>query len=77
MGLNSISQRLSLSEDPNFVNPSFSRNYCSVKNSDGGNGEWTEEIEYLDESGIVIYSGKGVRSVEPGVDDHVMVGGIK
>ncbi|XP_075644263.1 pentatricopeptide repeat-containing protein At1g79490, mitochondrial-like [Castanea sativa] len=77
MGLNSISQRLSLSKDPNFVNPSFSRNYCSVKNGDGGSGEWTEEIDYLDESGSVIYSGKGVRSVEPGVDDHVMVGGIK
>ncbi|KAL6206141.1 hypothetical protein ACLB2K_023390 [Fragaria x ananassa] len=49
------------------------RNYCSGKNSD----EWTEEIEYLDESGSVIYTGKGIRSVEPGLDDHVMVGGLK
>uniref|UniRef100_A0A2N9IZS2 Smr domain-containing protein n=1 Tax=Fagus sylvatica TaxID=28930 RepID=A0A2N9IZS2_FAGSY len=77
MGFNLISQKLSVPKDPNFVNPSFSRNYCSGKNSDGGSGEWTEEIEYLDESGSVIYSGKGVRSVEPGVDDHVMVGGLK
>ena len=66
MGFSSISQKLSLPKDPNFVNLSFSRNYCSGKNSDGGSGEWTEEIEYLDESGSVIYSGKGVRSVEPG-----------
>ena len=77
MGFNLISQKLSAPKDPNFVNPSFSRNYCSGKNSDGGSSEWTEEIEYLDESGSVIYSGKGVRSVEPGVDDHVMVGGLK
>ncbi|XVF41201.1 hypothetical protein PTKIN_Ptkin01aG0261200 [Pterospermum kingtungense] len=50
-------------------NPSFIRSYCS--------GEWTEDIDYLDESGKVIYSGKGIRSVEPGIDDHVMVGGLK
>lgn len=31
----------------------------------------------MDESGGVIYSGKGIRSVEPGIDDHVMVGGLK
>ncbi|KAM1004098.1 hypothetical protein ACFX13_004416 [Malus domestica] len=49
------------------------RKYCSRKKSD----EWTEEIEYLDESGSVIYTGKGIRSVEPGFDDHVMVGGLK
>ncbi|KAL4554510.1 hypothetical protein LXL04_039341 [Taraxacum kok-saghyz] len=56
------------SPSPNFC----SRSYCTGKNN-----EWTEEIEYLDESGGVIYTGKGIRSVEPGVDDHVMVGGIK
>ncbi|KAJ0512739.1 putative Smr domain, tetratricopeptide-like helical domain superfamily [Helianthus annuus] len=53
-------------------NPSFHiRSYCN-------NNQWTEEeIQYLDESGSVIYTGKGVRSVEPRVDDHVMVGGLK
>ncbi|XP_022764849.1 pentatricopeptide repeat-containing protein At1g79490, mitochondrial [Durio zibethinus] len=70
MGINQISPFSSVSKTPNFVrNPSFIRTYCS--------GEWTEDIEYLDESGSVVYSGKGVRSVEPGVDDHVMVGGLK
>ncbi|XP_031283377.1 pentatricopeptide repeat-containing protein At1g79490, mitochondrial [Pistacia vera] len=75
--------------DPNLLkNPNFSsncvkkrislRSYCSGKSSDGDkSSEWTEEIEYLDESGSIIYSGKGIRSVEPGLDDHVMVGGIK
>lgn len=62
----------STSPNPNFC----VRSYCSGKNSQGNN-EWTEEIEYLDESGSVIYTGKGIRSVEPGVDDHVMVGGLK
>lgn len=60
-------------KDGNFI-----RNYCSGK--DGvkeEKKEWTEEVEYLDESGSVIYAGKGIRSVEPGADDHVMVGGIK
>ncbi|TMW87483.1 hypothetical protein EJD97_019903 [Solanum chilense] len=58
----------------NVKGPYFSsRYYCSGKNSD----EWTEDVEYLDESGSVIYSGKGIRSVEPGLDDHVMVGGLK
>ncbi|CAN4078042.1 unnamed protein product [Withania somnifera] len=47
-----------------------SRTFCS------GN-EWTDDVEYLDESGSVIYSGKGIRSVEPGFDDHIMVGGLK
>ncbi|XP_047307813.1 pentatricopeptide repeat-containing protein At1g79490, mitochondrial [Impatiens glandulifera] len=51
-------------------NPYSSRSYCSKR-------EWTDDIEYLDESGSVIYTGKGIRSVEPGVDDHVMVGGLK
>ncbi|ESW23563.1 hypothetical protein PHAVU_004G057900 [Phaseolus vulgaris] len=50
------------------------RCYCQ---DSGGSGKWTEEIEYLDESGGVIYKGKGVRSVEPGLDDHVMVGEVK
>ncbi|CAN6553770.1 unnamed protein product [Malus baccata var. baccata] len=49
------------------------RKYCSRKKSD----EWTEEIEHLDESGSVNYTGKAIRSVEPGFDDHVMVGGLK
>ncbi|KAK6917238.1 Pentatricopeptide repeat [Dillenia turbinata] len=51
------------------------RRLCSGKTEN--NAEWTEEIDYLDETGKVIYSGKGVRSIERGVDDHVMVGGLK
>ncbi|KAI4366987.1 hypothetical protein MLD38_022776 [Melastoma candidum] len=78
-GLSLISLRFRGVKTPNFVwspNCSLIREYCS---SSGGraSGEWTEEIEYLDESGSVIYSGKGVRSVEPGQDDHVLVGGIR
>ncbi|CAN6804252.1 unnamed protein product [Brassica oleracea] len=53
--------------------PSLFRRFCS----DESGTSWTEEVEYLDESGSVIHSGKGIRSVEPGVDDHVMVGGLK
>ncbi|CAN4127683.1 unnamed protein product [Withania somnifera] len=53
----------------NFTSKS-SRTFCS------GN-EWTDDVEYLDESGTIIYSGKGIRSVEPGLDDHIMVGGLK
>uniref|UniRef100_A0A9I9CTK8 Smr domain-containing protein n=1 Tax=Cucumis melo TaxID=3656 RepID=A0A9I9CTK8_CUCME len=65
-------------ENPHvFNNRSFTRPYCSGKEIGNGGREWTEDIEYLDESGSVIFSGKGVRSVEPGVDDHVMVGGLK
>ncbi|MCL7023449.1 hypothetical protein MKW94_025480 [Papaver nudicaule] len=58
-------------------NPFFSRDFCSGNKRT--TTEWTEEnIVYLDETGDVIFSGKGgVRSVEPGVDDHVMVGGLK
>ncbi|KAK9269667.1 hypothetical protein L1049_001445 [Liquidambar formosana] len=75
--------------NPNFVrNPVFTnsvspevrgfvRTLCTGKNSDSGSSEWTEEIEYLDETGSVIFTGKGIRSVEPGLDDHVMVGGLK
>ncbi|KAI4375440.1 hypothetical protein MLD38_013306 [Melastoma candidum] len=78
-GLSLISLRYRGERTANFVwspNCALIREYCS---SSGGRvrGEWTEEIEYLDESGSVIYSGKGVRSVEPGQDDHVMVGGIR
>ncbi|MBA0725480.1 hypothetical protein Golax_022067 [Gossypium laxum] len=70
MGINQISSFHTLYKTPNFIgNPRIVRSYCS--------GEWTEDIEYLDESGSVIYSGKGIRSVEPGLDDHVMVGGLK
>ncbi|KAJ8631191.1 hypothetical protein MRB53_024514 [Persea americana] len=42
-----------------------------------GSSEWTDDIIYLDESGDVIFSGKGIRSVEPGLDGHVMVGSMK
>lgn len=56
--------------------PNAARSYCSQK-SGVDSSEWTEDIEYLDESGSVIFSGKGIRSVEPGLDDHVMVGGLK
>ncbi|XP_071725780.1 pentatricopeptide repeat-containing protein At1g79490, mitochondrial [Rutidosis leptorrhynchoides] len=62
----------SISPKPSY----FVRSYCSGNNGKGNN-EWTDVIEYLDESGSVIYTGKGIRSVEPGVDDHIMVGGIK
>lgn len=55
----------------------FIREYCSGKHGGEDPREWTEEVDYLDESGGVIYTGKGIRSVEPGVDDHVMVGGIR
>ncbi|PKI65552.1 hypothetical protein CRG98_014052, partial [Punica granatum] len=57
----------------------FLRSYCSENIGRDGvkSSEWTEEIEYLDESGGVIYTGKGVRSVEPGLDDHVMIGDIR
>ncbi|KAL8033152.1 hypothetical protein ABFX02_13G143100 [Erythranthe guttata] len=55
----------------------FIREYCSGEHGKGNPREWTEEIDYLDESGSVIYSGKGIRSVEPGIDDHVMVGGLR
>ncbi|OMO63720.1 hypothetical protein CCACVL1_22332 [Corchorus capsularis] len=70
MGINQISPFSSVSRTPNLTKTPLSvRSYCS--------GNWSEDVEYLDESGSVIYSGKGVRSVEPGLDDHVMVGGLK
>lgn len=49
--------------------PNFIRTYCSK--------EFTEDIDYLDESGSVIYSGMGIRSIQPGGDDHILVGGLK
>lgn len=52
------------------------RNYSSEKRNEESS-EWTGDIDYLDESGSVIFSGKGIRSVEPGLDNHVMVGGLK
>lgn len=57
----------------------FFRNYCSTESSGNGtsSSEWTEDIDYLDESGGVIFTGKGVRSVEPGLDDHIMIGDIR
>ena len=68
---------------PNFSN--FVRAFCSGNHhentsaSTGSNrSDWNQEdVDYLDESGSVIYTGKGVRSVQPGLDDHVMVGGLK
>ncbi|KAK1325033.1 Pentatricopeptide repeat-containing protein [Acorus calamus] len=30
--------------------------------------EWTDDIEYLDESGSLLFSGKGVRPVDPSID---------
>lgn len=82
MGLNSIYSKFSLLKNSSFVlvhvkDSNFMRNYCSGKNNEDGSGQWTEDIEYLDESGSVIYAGKGIRSVEPGLDDHVMIGGFK
>lgn len=72
-GSNSISQSFRFVKTPNFR-----RFYTSGNsNNDNASSEWTEEIEYLDESGSVIYTGKGVRTVKPGFDDHVMAGGIK
>lgn len=62
----------SVYRDRNFV-----RGYCSGKNGREDSNVWTDEIDYLDESGSVIYSGKGIRSVEAGIDDHVMAGGIR
>ncbi|KAJ8434511.1 hypothetical protein Cgig2_030134 [Carnegiea gigantea] len=72
-GSNSISQSFRFVKTPNFVRLYTSGN----SNNDNASSEWTEEIEYLDESGSVIYTGKGVRTVKPGFDDHVMAGGIK
>lgn len=73
---NSISQSFILEKSPNFA-----RNYSSENSNSNDNNnyssEWTEEIEYLDESGSVIYAGKGVRTVKPGVDDHVLAGGVR
>lgn len=90
LGLNLISSNLYLPKHPNFVihsnsvtnlvygrDPCFVRNYCSGIKTEGGSPQWTEDIEYLDESGSVIYSGKGIRLVEPGRDDHVMIGELK
>jgi pentatricopeptide repeat protein len=56
---------------------SIVRRFCSEKIGSSESSGWTEEVEYLDESGSVLHSGKGIRSVEPGLDDHVMVGGLK
>lgn len=58
-------------------NPNL-RSFCSGKlDEDTNSAKWTEEIQYLDESGDVIFSGKGVRCVEPGLDDHVLIGDIR
>lgn len=61
---------------PVLENSNSVRNYCSRK-TDGDSNEWTGKVDYLDESGSVIFSGQGIRSVQPGLDDHVMVGGLK
>ncbi|XP_074576029.1 pentatricopeptide repeat-containing protein At1g79490, mitochondrial-like [Curcuma longa] len=39
-------------------------------------GQWTDEILYLDESGGVIASGRGLRPTEPGRDAHVLDGSL-
>lgn len=82
MGANlfSVSEKPNYMKNPSVLDRNFVRYYCSVVESGDGkkSSGWTEEeIEYLDESGSVIYTGKGVRSVEPGLDDHVMVGGLR
>lgn len=55
----------------------FVRDFCTGKTGGSESNEWTEDVQYLDESGSVLFSGKGVRSVEPGLDDHIMEGGLK
>ncbi|GMH07949.1 hypothetical protein Nepgr_009789 [Nepenthes gracilis] len=69
---NSIAQKFGIVQAAEF-----SREYSSGNVKSDELQEWAEDIEYLDESGSVIYAGKGIRSVEPGLDDHVMAGGIK
>lgn len=49
----------------------------SVKFSKESRSDWTGEVVYLDESGEIITSSKGIRSVKPGEDDHILVGGVK
>ncbi|XP_038980445.1 pentatricopeptide repeat-containing protein At1g79490, mitochondrial isoform X2 [Phoenix dactylifera] len=49
----------------------------SEPHSDAGPPEWTDEILYLDESGGVIGSGRGLRPTEPGRDDHILAGGLR
>ncbi|KAL4200840.1 hypothetical protein AMTRI_Chr02g255650 [Amborella trichopoda] len=44
---------------------------------DFGSGEFTDEVVYLEETGEIISSSKGIRYVEPGLDDHILVGGVK
>ncbi|XP_051128690.1 pentatricopeptide repeat-containing protein At1g79490, mitochondrial [Andrographis paniculata] len=72
---NSYCRRITASPNSNALG--FTREFCSGKQIRGDSHEWTEEIDYLDESGSVIYSGKGIRSVEPGIDDHVMAGELR
>ncbi|GLJ53301.1 hypothetical protein SUGI_1135940 [Cryptomeria japonica] len=43
----------------------------------GSGSDWTDDVVYLDESGEIITSSKGIRSVKPGEDGHIMVGGVK
>lgn len=57
--------------------PNSVRDFCTGKTGGSESNEWTEDVQYLDESGSVLFSGKGVRSVEPGLDDHIMEGGLK
>lgn len=44
---------------------------------EGDSAEWTDDILYLDESGGVICSGRGLRHADPGHDSHVMVGDLR
>ncbi|MCE3051925.1 hypothetical protein HAX54_051196 [Datura stramonium] len=74
-GFLSASRNTAGSFNFNPKGPCFSsRYYYSGKNT--STDEWTEEVEYLDETGIS-FTPEGIRSVEPGLDDHVMVGGLK
>ncbi|KAG0492554.1 hypothetical protein HPP92_005952 [Vanilla planifolia] len=62
------------------LNPKHSQYYSFTSvagDGEGGNTEWTDDIVYLDESGGVIDFSRGLRPTEPGIDSHVMVGGVR
>ncbi|RRT81195.1 hypothetical protein B296_00016446 [Ensete ventricosum] len=54
--------------------PSSSQSQAPLPSSEPA--EWTDDIVYLDESGDVICSGRGLRPAEPGRDAHVLDGGL-
>lgn len=51
-----------------------SKSAAAGNGSEPASAEWTDEIVYMDESGDIICSGRGLRPAEPGLDSHVMVG---